>query len=482
MGANWGINSPDGGSLNLWRNDLDPAPYKVLIFSKTLGFRHSSISTGIAAIQNLGLQNNFTADATEDSTMFNDTNLAQYKAVIFLNPSGNILDAFQQGALQRFIQAGNGLVGIHNATALLDPAMDAWTWYQNILGAKYQSEILTQTLCLQVVFASHPSTNTLPNPWCFVEEAYNFNQNPKTLGALVLLNLDETSVSGGIMGADHPFSWYKFYDGGRMWYTNGGANDAEYSDANFRSHLLGGIQYAASVVTAPTPTPTLSPTPSPTPTPMPAPTPTPVPTSGPLAAHSFNEGLGSSVADSSGNNNTGSIFGATWTTGHTSNALSYNGANSYVLLPSSLDIGPLPFTIDAWIKPTSYANYPTIIGKRDSWNPSDMRFNLTLDYGTGQVMLQQPNRNLIFSYAPPLNTWTHLALVADSTSTRLYVNGILNQARGVFTPGTDAAAQVRIGMNADGPDPWAGVIDDLRVYTRALTQSEIQTDMNTPVQ
>jgi|GEM_PF-1015829 len=250
VGANWNTSSPDGGSLNLWRNDLNPVPYKVLIFSKTLGFRHASIPAGIAAIQNLGLQNNFTADATEDSTMFTDANLAQYKAVIFLNPSGNILDVSQQGALQRFIQGGKGFVGLHNATALLDPAMDAWTWYQNMLGAKYQSEIGTQPLCLQVLTTLHPSTASLPNPWCYTEEAYNFNQNPKALGAVVLLNLDETTVSGGTMGSDHPFSWYKPYDGGRMWYTNGGANDAEYSQTYFLSHTLGGIKYAAGIASS----------------------------------------------------------------------------------------------------------------------------------------------------------------------------------------------------------------------------------------
>jgi type 1 glutamine amidotransferase/chitodextrinase len=248
VGANWNTGSPDNGSLNLWRNDSNPSGvYKVLIFSKTLGFRHASIETGIAAIQSLGVANSFTADATEDSAKFTDTNLAQYKAVIFLNPSGNILDTAQQGALQRYIESGKGFVGIHNATALLDPAMDAWTWYNNMLGAMYQSEIITQPLCLQVLTTLPLSTALLPSPWCYTEEAYNFNQNPKTLGAIAILNLVETSVQGGTMGSDHPFSWYKSYDGGRMWYTSGGANDTEYSDINFRSHLLGGIKYAAGV-------------------------------------------------------------------------------------------------------------------------------------------------------------------------------------------------------------------------------------------
>src|SRR3989344_7083846 len=77
-GANWSTASPDGGSLEFWGNELKPlGPYKVLIFSKTLGFRHASIPTGIAAIKNLGAANNFTADTTEDPNTFTDVNLAQ---------------------------------------------------------------------------------------------------------------------------------------------------------------------------------------------------------------------------------------------------------------------------------------------------------------------------------------------------------------------------------------------------------------------
>src|SRR5437763_13465679 len=85
------------------------APYKVLIFSATAGFRHGSITNGIAAIQALGLTNNFTVDATEDATAFSDANLAQYKAVVFLNTSGTVLtNTAQESALQHFIGAGGG--------------------------------------------------------------------------------------------------------------------------------------------------------------------------------------------------------------------------------------------------------------------------------------------------------------------------------------------------------------------------------------
>jgi type 1 glutamine amidotransferase len=83
------------------------------------------------------------------------------------------------------------------------------------------------------------------------KEAYNLKQNPKANGATILINLEESSVQGGKMGTDHPFSWYHPYTNGRSWYTNGGPNSADYADARFRAHILGGIQYAAGISVPP---------------------------------------------------------------------------------------------------------------------------------------------------------------------------------------------------------------------------------------
>src|SRR5437660_3858797 len=90
--------------------------FRVLVFSATAGYRHASITNGIAAIQKLGDNNNFAVDATEDATLFTDSNLAQYKAIIFLNTTGDVLtNAQQQAALRHFVEAGGGWVGIHSA-------------------------------------------------------------------------------------------------------------------------------------------------------------------------------------------------------------------------------------------------------------------------------------------------------------------------------------------------------------------------------
>jgi hypothetical protein len=88
---------------------------RVLVYSKTAAFRHGSIPTGIAAIQQLGQQNGFRVDATEDSAQFTDANLARYDAVVWLSTTGDVLNDEQQAAFERYIQGGGGYVGIHSA-------------------------------------------------------------------------------------------------------------------------------------------------------------------------------------------------------------------------------------------------------------------------------------------------------------------------------------------------------------------------------
>jgi hypothetical protein len=205
--------------------------------------------------------------------------------------------------------------------------------------------------------------------------------------------------------------------------------------------------------------------------------------SGLIAAYTFDEGAGTTTADLSGNGRTGTLVnGPAWAVGKYGNALSYNGVNSYVSITNTFDISALPFTIVAWVNPTNYSDYRKVFSKRNSWAANSMRVDLTLYPSDGHVVLEQPNSMLNFSYSPPLNTWTHIAVVARTTGTDLYVNGNLTQTLGAFTLGTSATALVRVGLAGDGQDPFLGRIDNLRIYSRAITQSEVQTDMNTPTQ
>ncbi|QEH43869.1 ThuA domain-containing protein [Chitinophaga sp. XS-30] len=216
-----------------------PGKPRVLVFTKTAGFRHASIPAGINAIQQLGKENGFDVDTTENAARFTEDSLQQYAAVIFLNTTGDVLDTRQEADFERYIQAGGGFVGIHAAT---DTEYD-WAWYGKLVGAYFENHPEgTEKARLIIKDRNHPSTKDLPETWEHTDEWYNFrNVNKETK---VLISVDEKSYKGGTMGDDHRISWYHEYDGGRAFYTELGHTEESYTEAPFLQHVLGGIKYA----------------------------------------------------------------------------------------------------------------------------------------------------------------------------------------------------------------------------------------------
>lgn len=222
---------------------LEQHGFKALVFSKTAGFRHASIADGIAAITALATEHDFEVTFTEDAQAFTTQNLAQYDVIVFLNTTGDVLDDTQQAAMEAFIQAGGGFVGVHAAA---DTEYD-WAWYGGLVGAYFDSHPEIQQAEVRVLDTEHPSTSHLPRRWTRTDEWYNYQTNPR--GEVhVLATLDEGSYSGGNMGADHPIAWCHGYDGGRAWYTGGGHTSEAYSEPAFRTHLVNGLEWAAGVV------------------------------------------------------------------------------------------------------------------------------------------------------------------------------------------------------------------------------------------
>jgi hypothetical protein len=129
---------------------------KILVFSKTAGYRHASIPYGIAAIRQMGAANQFTVDATEDSSQFNDGTLSAYRGVVFLCTTGQVLNQDQMAAFQRYIEAGGGFVGIHSAS----DTEHAWPWYGRLVGAYFFSHPAIQSADIRVLSA------ILPPPSC----------------------------------------------------------------------------------------------------------------------------------------------------------------------------------------------------------------------------------------------------------------------------------------------------------------------------
>ncbi|WP_020524935.1 ThuA domain-containing protein [Catelliglobosispora koreensis] len=215
-------------------------PYSVLVFSKTAGFRHDSIPQGIQAIQQLGAANNFSVTATEDAAVFSSSGLAPYAAVVFLNTTGDVLNDTQQAAFETYIRSGRGYVGIHSAA----DTEYGWAWYGNLVGARFASHPAIQQAVTRVENRAHAATSSLPQTMTRTDEWYNYGSNPRS-SARILSTLDESSYSGGSMGADHPHSWCKTHDGGRSYYLGAGHSQASYSESVIRAQILGGIRYAA---------------------------------------------------------------------------------------------------------------------------------------------------------------------------------------------------------------------------------------------
>jgi type 1 glutamine amidotransferase len=215
------------------------------VFSRTRGFRHDSIGAGVQALRTLGQRNGFAVEATEEASAFTDASLAAHDVVIFLSTTGDVLDAEQQQALERYVQGGGGWAGVHSAS---DTEYD-WAWYGQLLGgnAHFLAHPEIQTAQLDVEIADHASTAHLPARFALQDEWYNFRQNPRA-SVRVLLTLDESSYSArnGAMG-DHPIAWFHEFDGGRAWYTAIGHRSELYDNPVFTEHLLGGIRWAAGV-------------------------------------------------------------------------------------------------------------------------------------------------------------------------------------------------------------------------------------------
>jgi cytochrome c len=235
------------GLLPAFASPAEAHGFKALVFSKTAGFRHDSIPAAVSAIQQMGADHDFEVDATEDATAFTDENLAQYDVVIWALTTGDVLNAEQQAAFERYVQAGGGYVGVHAAA---DTEYE-WPWYGELVGAFFQGHPRNQTATVRVNDRDHPSTAHLPARWERFDEWYSYRTNPRG-NTHVLAALDEGTYDpeADPMGSDHPISWCQNYDGGRSWYTGMGHTIESYSEPQFLQHLLNGIETAAGVVPA----------------------------------------------------------------------------------------------------------------------------------------------------------------------------------------------------------------------------------------
>jgi hypothetical protein len=209
---------------------------------------------------------------------------------------------------------------------------------------------------------------------------------------------------------------------------------------------------------------------------------TPAASTGLVAAYSFNEGGGTSVADASGSGNGGSIGTAAWSTaGKYGNALSFNGSSARVTVPDSSSLRlSAGMTLEAWVFPTTVnAAWRDVIYKGND----DYYLEATSSNGrpVGGGTFGGNNGEAYGTANLAANTWTHLAVSYDGTTLRFFVNGTQVSSNARSGAIATSSGALSIGGDALYGQYFSGRIDDVRIYNRALTQTQIQTDMATPI-
>ncbi|KAG2017848.1 glycosyl-hydrolase [Coprinopsis cinerea AmutBmut pab1-1] len=240
---------------------------RVLVYSATTGFRHDSIPTAIEALEANAESINSIFESTEDRGRFTDEYLSEFDAVVFLSTTGDVLDESGRAALQTYLNSGGNFVGIHSASDCLRNT----SFFVRELGARFDYHADLQEANLDVIGPPHPSTEGLPSSWRIRDEMYNFDSDPRSIGATVILAADESSYVGKCCpassnrfntmkdngprrfdhGTPHPIAWFQVQGAGveeggiagRSFYTSLGHLNETWEDPVFLSHVLGGISW-----------------------------------------------------------------------------------------------------------------------------------------------------------------------------------------------------------------------------------------------
>ncbi len=203
-----------------------------------------------------------------------------------------------------------------------------------------------------------------------------------------------------------------------------------------------------------------------------------------VGAWAFDEGSGTAIGDQSGRGNNGTVSNGTWVTGGKfNNALSFNGTNTWVTVPDSatLDL-TTGMTLEAWLRPSILGSWRTAVVKEQPGNLAyGLYANTNINRPEAEVYVSGATRLVNGTSTLPIGSWSHLAATYDGATLRLYLNGAqvaqLAQSGSILT----SNSPLRIGGNSVWGEYFNGLIDEVRVYNRALSAAEIQGDMNRSV-
>ncbi len=239
--------------------ELPAAPWTepaILVFSKTNGYREdAAVKASNAALAAIAKSRGWAAFFTENGAVFNPAALGRFKATVWNNTSGDVLNAEQKAAFQSYIENGGGFVGIHGAGG--DPRYE-WRWYvETLLGAEFKGHPMSpqfQNATIHIEVPDDPATRHLGKEWTRNDEWYSFEKSPRSNGGfMVLATLDEKTYSPKMfwkeigMGADHPIIWKHCVGKGRVFYSALGHAAKTYAEPAHLKLLEGAMAWAAGL-------------------------------------------------------------------------------------------------------------------------------------------------------------------------------------------------------------------------------------------
>jgi type 1 glutamine amidotransferase len=225
---------------------------KVLVYTKNgKGYVHDNIASAVASIKEMGVENHFTVDVSDDPSVFTEANLKNYQFLIFTSTNNDVFDTDNQRVqFRRYIEAGGGFVGVHSVTG----TERNWTWFKMMLGETFSWHATFQKFSIKKLDKTHPSMQGVPAIWEREDECYfgkELYPGIKVLMAhqLSSLNPSQTDLiqkNAGSYANYFPAVWYQQFDGGNIWVTALGHSKESYQDPVYKNHLLQGIRFIAN--------------------------------------------------------------------------------------------------------------------------------------------------------------------------------------------------------------------------------------------
>jgi len=221
-------------------------PIHILVFSKTSGFRHASISSGLKMLSDNSKKQNWVLTATEDASLLRDEFLARFDVAVFLNPTGDAVCDTGQEAFEKFMKKGKGFVGIHAAADF----EYEWPFYGDLVAGYFLTHPPAQKATVIFENYDHPAMKPFigMKKYTTIDEWYSFRENPRPR-VNVLARLDESTIKKSNndkwkMG-DHPLIWWNDKDGIRSFYTVFGHTHEAFQDKLVIEHIKNAINWAA---------------------------------------------------------------------------------------------------------------------------------------------------------------------------------------------------------------------------------------------